>query len=227
MSLFQNVLPFPRLMNCVHGNAKSAMNFHKRNISPLGRGDSTKKAWWMEAWKNCVVIFQDVLAMHIFYVRYYSYCVSAIGAAFWALFCSISVEQKDVWNCERNWCFLVMQILLSGTFRWRPVNITNCKGRERGRADCFPQAMSLILSVCLRTCICVCAHFPAVLSFCHKEQRIYYSEWPHSIDAHTCLRQSMWERGWRNRNKENGKLHKEEKAQQTTIKNINRLNFSF
>lgn len=38
-----------------------------------------------EAWKNWIVVFWDVLAMHIFYGCYYSYCVSAIGAAFWTV----------------------------------------------------------------------------------------------------------------------------------------------
>lgn len=70
-------------------------------------------------------------------------------------------------------------------------------GRQKGRADWAPLALSLILLVCLCTCICVCAHFPAVLSFCHKKLRMYYSGWPHSIDAHERLRQSMWERGRR------------------------------
>lgn len=102
------------------------------------------------------------------------------------------------------------------------VNTTNESAQEGegGQTACFLLAMSLILCVCFHAHICVCAYFPAVLSFCHKKLRIYYSEWPRSIDAHARLRQSMREWGEKTEKKMGEEINKESKAKKQKKKNL-------
>lgn len=151
-----------------------------------------------------VNVLPELYCIHHTFLCFQLWSMSATAAAVWAVFLDVPQRRRDtstLWKEHRlprdaDLALSVRRAVIADfqVKTCKHCKLPNCREEREDEQIASLQQCPLVLFVSLRAHICVCACFPAVLSFCHKELRIYYSERPHSIDAHTCLRQSVRQR---------------------------------